>query len=96
MSWAPGAVPGGRDRAGRVADGRPAARTQGLAGRPRSWRATLATIARKVLGWPKIRELAHTFLWEYGYKMMKLAQLLGQLGVFLTLDVMLINFSHGY
>ena len=28
--------------------------------------------------------LARAFLWEYSYKMLKLAQLLGQLGVFLT------------
>jgi hypothetical protein len=28
--------------------------------------------------------LAHVFLWEYSYKMLKLAQLLGQLGVVLT------------
>jgi hypothetical protein len=28
--------------------------------------------------------LAHAFLSEYGYKGLKLAQLLGQLGVFLT------------
>jgi hypothetical protein len=41
-------------------------------------------IARKVLGWCKRCKLAHAFLWEYGYKRLKLAQLLGQLGVFLT------------
>jgi hypothetical protein len=29
--------------------------------------------------------LAHAFLWEYSDKRLKLAQLLGQLGVFLTL-----------
>jgi hypothetical protein len=40
--------------------------------------------ARKVLGWPKRCKLAHAFLWEYSYKRLKLAQLLGQLGVFLT------------
>jgi hypothetical protein len=28
--------------------------------------------------------LAHAFLWEYSYKRLKLAQLPGQLGVFLT------------
>jgi hypothetical protein len=28
--------------------------------------------------------LAIAFLWEYGYKRLKLAQLLGQLGVFLA------------
>ena len=41
-------------------------------------------IARNVLGWPKICKLAHAFLWEYSYKRLKLAQLLGQLGVLLT------------
>ena len=41
-------------------------------------------IARKLLGWPKICKLAHTFLWEHSCKGEKLAQLLGQLGVFLT------------
>jgi hypothetical protein len=41
--------------------------------------------ARKVLGWPKICTLAHAFLRQYSYKGLKLAQLLGQLGVFLTL-----------
>jgi hypothetical protein len=40
--------------------------------------------ARKVLGWPKIWELAHAFPWECSYKRLKLAQLLRQLGVFLT------------
>jgi hypothetical protein len=30
------------------------------------------------------RELARAFLWEYSYKGLKLAQLMGQLGVFLT------------
>jgi hypothetical protein len=34
---------------------------------------------------PKRRKLAHAFLWEYSYKRLKLAQLLGQLSVFLTL-----------
>jgi hypothetical protein len=38
-----------------------------------------------VLGWPKICQLAHAFLWECGDKGLKLAQHLGQLGVFLTL-----------
>ena len=37
-----------------------------------------------MLGWPKLRKLAQAFLWEYSYKRLKLAQLLGQLGVFLT------------
>jgi hypothetical protein len=40
--------------------------------------------ARKVLGWPQKCRLAHTFRWEYSYKNLKLAQLLGQRGVFLT------------
>ena len=37
-----------------------------------------------MLGWPKRCKLAHAFLWKYSYKRMKLAQLLGQLGVFFT------------
>jgi hypothetical protein len=41
-------------------------------------------IARKMLGWFKRCKLAHAFLWEYIYKRLKLAQLLGQLGVYLT------------
>jgi hypothetical protein len=40
--------------------------------------------ARKVLGWPKRSKLAHAFRWEYSYERLKLAQLLGQLGDFLT------------
>ena len=40
--------------------------------------------ARKVLGWPKICKLAHAFMWEYSCERLKLGQLLGQLGVFLT------------
>jgi hypothetical protein len=40
--------------------------------------------ARKVLGCSQICKLAHAFLWEYSHKRLKLAQLLGQLGVFLT------------
>jgi hypothetical protein len=39
---------------------------------------------RMVLGWPKRCKLAHAFRWEYSYKRLKLAQLLGKLGVFLT------------
>ena len=38
-----------------------------------------------MLGWPKRCKLAHPFLWEYSCKGLELAQLLGQLGVFLTL-----------
>ena len=37
-----------------------------------------------MLGWPKIYKLAHAFPWEYSYRRLQLAQLLGQLGVFLT------------
>ena len=37
-----------------------------------------------MLGWPKKCKLAHAFLWEHSDKMLKLAQLLGQLGVVLT------------
>ena len=40
--------------------------------------------ARKMLGWPKRCKLAHAILREYCYERPKLAQLLGQLGVFLT------------
>jgi hypothetical protein len=29
--------------------------------------------------------LTHAFLWEYSYKRLKLAQILGRLGIFLTL-----------
>jgi hypothetical protein len=38
-----------------------------------------------VLGWPKICNLAHACLREHSYKRLKLAQLLGQHSVFLTL-----------
>ena len=54
----------------------------GLEGGPALGR--LPRPARKVLGWPKRCKLAHVFMWEYIYKRLKLAQLLGQLGVFLT------------
>jgi hypothetical protein len=37
-----------------------------------------------VSGWPKRRKLAHAFLREYSDERLKLAQLLGKLGVFLT------------
>jgi hypothetical protein len=40
--------------------------------------------ARQVLGWPKRRKLARAFLWEYSFERLKLVQLLGQLGIFLT------------
>ena len=40
---------------------------------------------RSMLGWPnRCKRLAHPFLWEYSYARLKLAQLLGQLGVFHT------------
>jgi hypothetical protein len=42
--------------------------------------------ASKVLGWPRRCKLAHASLWERSCKGLKLAQLLGQLGVFLTRD----------
>ena len=38
-----------------------------------------------VSGWPKRYKPAHAFRWEYSYKRLKLAQLLGQLGALLTL-----------
>ena len=41
--------------------------------------------ARKMLDWPERYKLAHAFLWENSYKRLKLAQLLGQLGLFLAL-----------
>ena len=40
--------------------------------------------ARTVLGWPKRCKLARVFLWDYSYKGLELAQLLGRLGVSLT------------
>ena len=43
-----------------------------------------STIAKKLSGWPKICKLAHAFLWKHSYERLKLAQSLGQLGVFLT------------
>jgi hypothetical protein len=45
-----------------------------------------APVAREVLGWPRRFKLAHAFLRGYSDKKLKLAQLLGQLGVFLTLQ----------
>jgi hypothetical protein len=47
-------------------------------------RAPAATHAREVLGWIKICKLAHACPWEYSYKRLELAQLLGQLGGSLT------------
>jgi hypothetical protein len=37
-----------------------------------------------VLGWPKRCTSAHAFLWDCSYERLKLAQVLGQLGSFLT------------
>jgi hypothetical protein len=66
-----------------------AARTRNLFCICAFWYCTLATTekprlkvwgrARKVLCWPKICKMAHAFLWEYSYKRLKLAQLLGRL-----------------
>jgi hypothetical protein len=39
------------------------------------------------LGWLKRCKLAHALSWEYSYKRLKLAQLLGQLGLFLTWSI---------
>jgi hypothetical protein len=52
----------------------------------RPWRSP-GPAERKVLGWPKICMLAHAFLWEYSYRRLKLAQLLGQLGIVLTCGI---------
>jgi hypothetical protein len=40
-----------------------------------------------MLGWPNRCELARAFLWEHSGKRLELAQLPGQLGVFLTLGL---------
>ena len=40
--------------------------------------------AREAFGWPKRCKLARAFLRKQSYKRLKLAQLLGRLGVFLT------------
>ena len=45
----------------------------------RAEKTSPACSATKVLGRPKRCQLAHAFLWEYSYKRLKLAQLLGQL-----------------
>ena len=47
-------------------------------------RAMTVASVRKVVGWPKKCKLTHAFLWEYSCKWLKLAQLLGQLGVVLA------------
>jgi hypothetical protein len=44
----------------------------------------LYLISRKLVGWPKRSKLAQAFRWEYNYKRLKLAQLLGQLGIILS------------
>jgi hypothetical protein len=51
--------------------------------RPTALAAVLLAVARKVLGWPKRCKLAHAFRWQYSCNRLKLAQLLGQLCVFL-------------
>jgi hypothetical protein len=48
--------------------------------------ADLVWPAREVSCWPEICKLAHAFLWEHSYKGLKLAQILGQLGGFLTCE----------
>ena len=40
--------------------------------------------ARTLLGWPKRCKLAHALLWQYSYKRLELARLLGRHGGFLT------------
>jgi hypothetical protein len=42
-------------------------------------------MTRTVLGCPK-DALAHALMWEHSNQRLKLAELLGQLGIFLTLD----------
>ena len=61
-----------------------AARRLRTAGRSRPPPAAADAAARKVLGWPKLCKLVHALLWECSYKRLKLAQLLGKLGVFLA------------
>jgi hypothetical protein len=39
-----------------------------------------------VLGSPKRCKLAHAFLWDHSHNRLKLAQVLGRRGVFLTWD----------
>ena len=52
--------------------------------RPRAAPTGIPLIAMKVLGWPKKCKLSRAFPWEYRYKRLQLAQLLSQLGIFLT------------
>jgi hypothetical protein len=61
-----------------------AAAGAGAASSARNTPASCGAPPRKVLGWPNRCKLAHAFLWEYSYKRLKLVQLLGQLGFFLT------------
>jgi hypothetical protein len=49
--------------------------------------------ARKVLDWPKRCKLAHAFLWEYKSNRLKLAQLLGRHGGFLTQGGVRVTFT---
>jgi hypothetical protein len=51
--------------------------------RPRG-RSCASTPARKVLGWPNRCKLARAFPWDYSYKRLTLAQLLGRHRAFLT------------
>jgi hypothetical protein len=72
------------------AAGQAGPRAAGIPARPAAYSAgsTSADMpwpSEKGVSWPKICKLAHAFLWGYSYKRLKLAQLLGQLGTFLTL-----------
>jgi hypothetical protein len=72
--WAARTVDGGEAHVARVAIALP----------PEEPGHLVAAGARKVSGWPRHRALAHAYLCEYGYTRLTLAQLLGQLGIFLT------------
>ena len=52
--------------------------------RPPGTPPSAAATQNAVFGEPKRCKLAHLFRWDYSYKRLKLAQLLSQLGVFLT------------
>jgi hypothetical protein len=47
-------------------------------------RASRCAAARELSGWPRRRKLGHALLREYSYERLKLAQLLGHHGAFLT------------
>jgi hypothetical protein len=51
------------------------------------------SLGRKTPSWPRRCKLAHAFLWEHSYNRLKLAQLLGQLGVFLTSRILSRSFA---